>query len=75
MVLDPTNIQAAYSIGYRAARDSIPRAPAMSKDFGTFLADLGGAPVGEGIPLLEAFHRGYQARCDEEAAAILAGSP
>ncbi len=59
-------------LGYAAAlRNMTPRAPAVDKDFGALLRRL--VPRhGESLPLLEAWHRGYQRQCDAAAAAVLA---
>jgi hypothetical protein len=61
-------IAQATAAGYKAAEENRSRAPAMDKT----LMSLIGGPVGTNEALFKAFSRGYQKRCDEEAAAVLA---
>jgi len=63
-------IAIAYQEGIDAARSGDSRAPSMSKVICSMIKSKNG-PIGSSIPILKAFSRGYQDRCDREAAAIL----
>lgn len=63
----------AHLAGYNAAQRNEPRIPAQNKECMEIIAEIKG-PAGSSIDVLAAFHEGYQTRCDEEAAAILAAS-
>lgn len=55
--------------GHAAAVANRPRVPALCRTFRDLIAGL---PVGGGVEIADAWLKGYQRRCDEEAAEILA---
>lgn len=68
--VDAVNTSIAFAAGYNAAENNKTRAPAHCKVYMTLIV---GFAVGDGAAELgKTWLKGYQTRCDEEAAAILA---
>ena len=65
-------VKQAFDLGYAAAVKGVARAPAINADFVKLIPITEKAGGHKSvIALMHAYQRGYQAQCDECAAAVL----